>query len=145
MARSRSRSRYSGPFTHGPQSRLLMLPLVPRQKLGPNPAPTALSGDCVRNPGSDLVVSVPPLDRLAIWRPCQMNLSKEEVMVTMAKAERGTSVRRLARPTRGDGGSAAVPAEKLGGGTAQRRVGGSTHGAGRLRGGGRGDPADAGG
>ena len=34
------------PLTHGPRS-----PTGSRPKLGPNPAPTALSGDCVRNPG----------------------------------------------------------------------------------------------
>ncbi len=50
-ARSGSGSRYSGPPKTRPQSRLLLLHLLPRQKLGPNAAPKALSGDCVRNPG----------------------------------------------------------------------------------------------
>ena len=50
-ARSGSGSRSSGPPKTRPQSRLLLLHLLPRQKLGPNAAPKALSGDCVRNPG----------------------------------------------------------------------------------------------
>lgn len=60
-------------------------------------------------------------------------------MVTKAIAERGTWGQAAGRAVRGDGGSAALPAEDAGGGTGQRRWGGSAYGAGRLRGG-RGDP-----
>ena len=65
-----------------------------------------------------------------------MKLSKEVVMVTKAMAERGTSFRRLPGQL-GVGGSAALPAERAGGGNGQRREDGSAHGAGRLTGEGR--------
>ena len=43
-------------------------------------------------------MSGPPPGRLAIRGPGEMKLSKEEVMVTKAIADRGTSVRRLVSP-----------------------------------------------
>lgn len=68
-----------------------------------------------------------------------MKLSKEQVMVAKGMAERGTSVRQLA-------GQLGVKEEALRYRVKKLEEGpesGTAHGAGRLRGSGRGDPAGA--